>query len=212
MQPETMDHAIEIGGERYLRDAKGALIPISLVKPQHLLEDEVVRKVMRFARALSDQIGRFKGHTFEDLNGFQTLLEQEYGARAGGAKGNVTFQSFDGTQRVQVQIADQIAFGPELQAAKTLVDECLVEWGAESRAELRALVNRVFSVEKEGQINRAELFSLLRLEIEDARWQRAMAAIRDSIRITGTKAYVRFYERPSPDAAWRAVTIDLAAA
>jgi hypothetical protein len=212
MQPDAHDHAIELGGARYLRDAKGALIPIGLVKPQHLLEDEVVRKVMRFARDLSDQIARFKGHTFEDLNGFQSLLEQEYGARAGGAKGNVTFQSFDGTLKVQVAIADQIAFGPELQAAKTLVDECLVEWGAESRAELRALVNRVFSVEKEGQINRAELFSLLRLEIEDERWQRAMGAIRDSIRITGTKAYVRFYERPAPDAAWRAVTIDMAAA
>jgi hypothetical protein len=212
MQPDAHDHAIELGGARYLRDAKGALIPIGLVKPQHLLEDEVVRKVMRFARDLSDQIARFKGHTFEDLNGFQSLLEQEYGARAGGAKGNVTFQSFDGTLKVQVAITDQIAFGPELQAAKTLVDECLVEWGAESRAELRALVNRVFSVEKEGQINRAELFSLLRLEIEDERWQRAMGAIRDSIRITGTKAYVRFYERPAPDAAWRAVTIDMAAA
>jgi hypothetical protein len=210
MQPETS--IIEIAGQRYMRDAKGALIPINLVKPQHLLEDEVVRKVMGFARELSDQIARFKGHTFEDLNGFQSLLEQEYGARAGGAKGNVTFQSFDGTQRVQVQIADQIAFGPELQQAKKLVDACLIEWGAESRAEIAALVNRVFNVEKEGQINRAELFSLLRLEIEDERWQRAMAAIRDSIRVTGTKAYLRFYERAASDAPWRAVTIDLAAA
>lgn len=203
---------VEIEGSRYMRDAKGALIPLSAIKPQHQLEDETVRKVMGYARDLSAQIARFKGHTFEDLNGFQSLLEQEYGARAGGAKGNVTFQSFDGCMKVQVQIADQIDFGPELQAAKKLVDVCLVEWGAESRSELRALVNRVFSVEKEGQINRAELFSLLRLEIEDERWKSAMNAIRDSIRITGTKSYVRFYERIAPDAPWRAITIDLAAA
>jgi len=52
---------------------------------------------------------------------------------------------------------------------------------------------------------------LLRVGIEDARWQQAMAAIRDSIRVIGSKTYIRFYERPSPDAAWRAVTIDLAA-
>lgn len=204
--------AIEIEGRRYMRDAKGALIPIETIKPQHALEDEVVRKVMGFARDLSAQIARFKGHTFEDLNGFQSLLEQNYGAKAGGAKGNVTFQSFDGLMKVQVQIADQLAFGPELQAAKKLVDACLVEWGAESRPELRALVNRVFAVEKEGQINRAELFSLLRLDIEDARWVSAMEAIRDSIRIIGTKSYVRFYEKAAADAAWRAVTIDLAAA
>lgn len=203
---------IEIAGKPYMRDAKGSLVPLDLVKPQHKLEDEMVRKIMGFARDLSSQIARFKGHTFEDVNSFQSLLEQEYGARAGGAKGNVSFQSFDGTMKVQVAIADQIDFGPELQSAKKLIDECLIEWGAQSREEIRALVNRVFSVEKEGQINRSELFSMLRLEIMDARWVSAMGAIRDSIRITGTKAYVRFYQRASSDAAWSHITIDLAAA
>ena len=206
------DATVELNGQTYMRDAKGNLVPEALVKPQHRLEDEVVRKVFGFATELSAQIARFKAHTFEDLNSFQSLLEQEYGARAGGAKGNVTFQSFDGLMKVTVQIADQISFGAELQVAKKLIDECLIEWGAESRPEIRALVNRVFSVEKEGQINRAELFGLLRLEITDERWLKAMEAIRDSIRVTGTKAYVRFYQRPAPDAAWQAVTIDLAAA
>ncbi len=203
---------VVLGENRYMRDARGALIPLENVRAQDQLEDEVVRKVMNFARDLSDQIARFKGHTFEDLNSFQTLLEQDYGAKAGGAKGNVTYQSFDGTLKVQVQIADQLSFGPQLQQAKRLIDECLIEWGAESRAEIRALVNRVFAVEKEGQINRSDLFGLLRLDIEDARWRNAMDAIRDSIRVTGTKAYLRFYERPNSAARWTAVTIDIAAA
>jgi len=210
------DHAengrVTIAQREYLVAPNGALIPVETVKAQHLLEDEMVRKIMGFARELSAQIMRFKAHTFEDVNAFQSLLEQEYGARAGGAKGNVTFQSHDGTMKVQVAIADQIAFGPELMQAKKLIDECLIEWGAQSHEAIRALVNRVFSVEKEGQINRGELFSLLRLDVQDERWSRAMDAIRDAIRVTGTKAYVRFYERPAPDAAWKAITIDLAAA
>lgn len=210
--PKPVTPIIELEGKQYLRDAKGALMPVETIKPQHRLEDETVRKVMHFARALSEQIARFKAHTFEDLNAFQSLLEQEYGARAGGAKGNVTFQSFDGTMKVQIQIADQISFGPELQQAKKLIDECLLEWGAQSHEAIRALVNRVFSVEKEGQINRAELFSLLRLDIGDERWLRGMAAIRDAIRVTGTKAYVRFYERSASDAPWRHINLDLAAA
>lgn len=203
---------IELDGKRYMRDAKGSLVPLGLIKAQHLLEDEAVRKIMRFATDLSAQVFRFKGHTFEDLNALQSLFEQQYGARAGGPKGNVTFRSFDDTMRVEVKIADLIEFGAELQAAKKLVDECLVEWGAESHEALRALVNRVFSVEKEGQINRAELFSLLRMEVEDERWQRAMDAIRDSIRVTGSKAYLRFRTRPDTSSAWSTVTIDLAAA
>lgn len=209
---DTTNPIVTIDGDDYMRDAKGALVPTDLIKPQHLLEDETVRKVMAFALDLSAQIARFKAHTFADLNAFQGLLEDQYGARAGGKKGNVTFQSYDGTMKVQVQIADQVSFGPELQQAKTLVDECLVEWGAESRPELRALVNRVFNVDKEGEINKAELFSLLRMEIEDPRWVSAMDAIRDAIRVTGTKEYVRFYRRPTSRDAWQPVTIDLAKA
>lgn len=203
---------IIVGGDEYLKDAKGALVPLSLVKPADKLQDETVRKVMFYAQALSDQVGRFKQHTFADLNAFQALLEQEYGARAGGAKGNVTFMSFDGLMKVQVQIADRIDFGPELQVAKKLIDQCLVEWGAESRPELRALINRVFSVEREGQINRAELMSLLRMDIRDDRWLRGMDAIRDAIRVVGTKEYVRFYRRSRVTDGWTAVTVDLAAA
>jgi len=52
----------------------------------------------------------------------------------------------------------------------------------------------------------------LRVEIADERWQRAMDAVRDSIRILGSKAYLRFQERPSPEAPWLTITIDLAPA
>jgi len=205
------DGPVVVGGKAYMQDAKGALVPLGLVKPVDKLMDETVRKMIGFARDLSAQIARFKGHCFDDLGSFQALIAQEYGASVGGAKGNVSLVSYDGCLKVQFQVSDLIAFGPELQAAKTLVDACLNEWSAGSRDEIRAIVNRAFNVDKEGRINRAELFMLLRVGIEDARWQQAMAAIRDSIRVIGSKTYIRFYERPSPDAAWRAVTIDLAA-
>lgn len=201
---------VEVGGARYMHDAKRNLVPVETIRPADLLMDETVRKITGFARELSAQIARFKGHTFEDVNGLQALIAQEYGVTVGGKKGNITLMTFDGCQKVQVQVADLIEFGPELQAAKALIDECLSDWSADSRVELRALVNKVFNVDKEGQINRAELFMLLRVEIEDERWQRAMEAIRDSIRVIGSRTYVRFYERDAPDASWRAISIDLA--
>lgn len=201
---------IDVNGKPYLHDAKGNLVPVETVKPTDLLMDETVRKITGFARELSAQMARFKGHTFEDVNSLQALFRQEYDAPLGGAKGNITLTTFDGLQRVQVQVADLIEFGPELQAAKALIDECLVDWSADSHAALRALVSRVFSVEKEGHINRAELFMLMRFEIDDERWVRAMKAIRDSIRVIGSKAYVRFYERGAADEPWQTISIDLA--
>ncbi|WP_150526256.1 DUF3164 family protein [Roseibium sediminis] len=206
------DGVQDIGGKQYMVDAKGNLVPLELVKPQDKLEDETVRKIMKFASELSAQIARFKGHTFTDLGEFDALLEQEYGEQRGGKKGNRTYMSFDGCQKVTVQVADYIDFGPQLQTAKTLIDECLIEWAADSRPEIRAIVTRAFNTDKEGQINRSEIFMLLRLEIEDQRWQRAMGAIRDAMRVTGSKTYVRFYQRKAPDAEWQSVTIDLAKA
>lgn len=210
-KPE-IGHITEVNGRSYMTDAKGALVPVETVKPVDMLMDETVRKIMGYARDLSAQIARFKGHTFEDVNSFQALIDQEYGAKVGGKKGNITLSSYDGLMKVQVQVADLIEFGPELQAAKKLIDECLIEWSGDSRSEIRALVNRVFQVDKEGQINRAELFMLLRVAIEDERWNSAMEAIRGSIRIIGSKTYIRFYERDRPDARWQSVTIDLASA
>ncbi len=213
---ETMEArpagVVEINNKLYMPDARGGYVPLELVKPQHQLEDQAVRTVISYALELSAQIARFKGHTFDDLSALDELLAEQYQVKRGGQKGNRTYQTHDGLMKIQVAMADQIDFGPELQQAKALIDECLKEWTDDGRAEIRAIVLRAFKVEKEGQINKAELFALLRLEIEDPRWKSAMAAIHDAIRITGAKQYFRFYTRPTPADRWTAVTIDLAQA
>lgn len=203
---------IDVNGKNYMTDAKGALMPVELIKPQHVLEDETVRKIMGFALALSAQVTRFKEHTYEDLGAFDALLEQEYGLTKGGPKGNRTYQSFDGLMKIEVRVNDLIDFGPELQIGKALLDECLTEWAEDSRPEVRALITKTFNTEKEAQVNRALLFTLLSLEVEDARWNRAMDAIREAIRIVGSKTYYRIQMRDAPDAPWTSVTIDLAKA
>jgi len=203
---------VEVNGRDYMPDAKGNLVPIETIKPADKLEDEMVRNIMGFARDLSDQIARFRGHTFTDLGEFDAMLEQDYELNRGGRKGNRSYRSYDGLLKVQVQVADFIDFGPQLQVAKQLIDECLNEWSENARPEIRAIITRAFNTDKAGQVNRAEVFMLLRLDIEDTRWQSAMNAIRDAMRVTGSKQYVRFYERPSITDKWNAVTIDLAKA
>ncbi len=209
---ELPDDRFMVGNAVYMRDARGALVPEELIKPADKLEHETVRRIMGFGIALSEQISRFKGHVFEDLGAFDALLAQDYGLTKGGPKGNRTYTSYDGLMRVSIRVADLIDFGPGLQTAKALIDECLNEWAADSRAEIRAIVTRAFNTDKEGQINRSEVFMLLRLDIADPRWQEAMRAIREAIRTVGSKTYVRLETREAPDAPWSAVTIDLARA
>src|SRR3546814_15019142 len=83
-----------------MADAKANLVPVEAIKPADLLMDETVRKITGFARDLSAQIARFKGHTFEDVNGLQALIAQEYGVTVGGRKGNITLTSRSEERRV----------------------------------------------------------------------------------------------------------------
>ncbi|NNG04752.1 MAG: DUF3164 family protein [Inquilinus sp.] len=194
----------------YMEDAKGRLWPEKSVKATDKLQDQLVRKIFGYADDLSAQIARFKIHTNADIRAFQDLIDEQYGAKIGGNKGNVTFTSFDGRLRVAVAIADNLEFGPELQAAKALIDECIEDWSEGANENIRALVNHAFQTDKAGNINRESVLSLRRMQVDDKRWQNAMQAIADSIRVVGSKQYIRIYSRPAADAKWQLVPLDLA--
>jgi Protein of unknown function (DUF3164) len=220
--PDVVDRAIqrtapaidtgitEIGDKQFMRDARNRFVPLELVKPEHKLEDQTVRSIVSFAEELSAQISRFRGHTFDDVTSFIELLAARYGATRGGRKGNITLTSYDGCLKVTVQVQEQLTFGPELQIAKQLVDACITDWSADSRPEIRALVEHAFQVDKEGRINRSALFALRRLDIDDEHWRKAMTALSDAIRVIGSKEYVRFHRRPNNQAPWEPIVIDLA--
>lgn len=217
--PPTGDGAVsppagqrDLDGVRYWTNSDGGLIPGTAVKATDKLQDELVRKIVGFALPLSAQVARFRQHSFDDVDIFVQLLEQEYGAKRGGSKGNLTFTSYDGLLKIVVAVSDTIVFGPELQTAKGIVDECLLEWSATSRDEIRTLITRAFDTDTQGRINRAGLLSLLRLDFTDERWKEAMRAIKDSIRTVGSKRYIRMYQRSHAQGRWEAITIDVSAA
>ena len=199
-----------VNGKVWMRNAKGGLDPLELVRPQDLLQDEIVRRLLARAEALSDQISEFRSQCFEEVAIFNELLAEQYGAKTRGVKGNQTLTTIDTTQRLQIQVSDIFTFGPELAAAKLLIDECLSEWTADSRAELRAIVDYAFQVDKEGQINRGRLLGLKLMAVADERWVRAMKAIADSMRVTGSKQYCRFHRRLNHLVGWTPVSLDAA--
>lgn len=210
--PDYHPGTVEVAGQMHMRDSRGALVPLTAIKPVDLLMDEVVRSLLGKASAQSAALIAFKADSFGQVRTFMDLLADHHGTKLGGTKGNVCLTSFDGLLQVRVQVADVIELGPELQVAKALIDQCLTEWASGSGAELRAIVNRAFSVEKEGQINRHELIRLMQVNITDERWVRAMEAIRSSMRVIGSREYIRFYRREHLKAEWQAVTLDLASA
>lgn len=191
-------------------DAKGARWPGHLVKPLDKLRTELVNGAVTRAKALQDTMKAFKADTMAEIAAFMDLAAAEYGTTMGGKKGNLTLRSFDGLREVTVQVADRLAFDERLQVAEKLVGECVADWSAEARPELKLLVQSAFKADKEGNVSTGAVLALRRINIDDDRWRRAMQAIADGIVSTGSKSYVRFYERDTPDGPARAISLDLA--
>lgn len=196
----------------YRADAKGRLVPPGLVRPADELEDATVRRILAFGVDLADQISRFKRHSYDDVAAFLECLGEEYNVqRKPGRRGNFTLQSYDGRAKVVLQVQDRIVFGPELQVARKLVDECIAEWSNGTRDEVVALLQGAFEPDRAGHISREAVFRLRRIDIDDPRWRQVRQAIDDAVRVVGTKAYMRLYLRGSATDAWRPVPIDIAA-
>ena len=195
----------------YWRDANGRLVPEAKVKDIDKLRTQVVAKLCNVARTQRAALQEVKRAAFDDVAALVAISLEQYGIKTGGDKGNVTLVSFDGLFKVQRHMHEHIVFGEQLMAAKALIDLCVKSWAAGASDNIMALVNHAFQTDKEGRINTGRVLSLRRLDIADPQWRAAMDAIADSMTTASTTAYIRFYERSSPDAPWRAITLDLAA-
>jgi hypothetical protein len=193
-----------------MTDSKGRRVPEDMVKPVDKLRDQTVRAVVEKAFAAREALGAFKAEAWRDIRTFLELSAGEHGVSRGGGKGNVSLATYDGRYKLCVAVNDTIQFNEKLQVAKTLIDNCIRRWSDGSRSEIKLLAEDAFYVDKQGNINKNRILGLRRLAIEGAEWREAMKAIAESIQITSTKTYIRFYERRE-DGSYVQIPLDAAA-
>ncbi len=194
----------------FRQDGQGRLIPESMIKPIDIERDHLVNQLVDRASALSGKLTEFKAAAFGDIKAFIELSFEQYGAKVGGKKGNVTLISFDGRYKIQLAVQESIALDERLQAARSLIDECLREWTQGARPEVVTLVNDAFRADTKGEIRTARVLALRRLEIADERWQRAMTAIGEACQVVGSKSYIRIYERVGDTDQYQPISLDIA--
>ncbi|RCW62607.1 uncharacterized protein DUF3164 [Marinobacter nauticus] len=197
--------------DQFRRNAKGHLVPVEQIKDIDRLRDDLVQEVIGKVMALQEEMRRVKSEISTEVEAFLELSAREYDTNYGGKKGNVTLSSFDGQYRIVRAVADHLAFDERLQVAKELIDQCIHEWTAGSSSEVQALVEHAFQTDSAGKISTARVLGLRSLNIKNEKWQQAMQAIMDSIQVTGSKSYLRFYERQGEDGAYRQISLDVAA-
>lgn len=194
----------------YMKDSQGRLVPVESIKQIDLERNQLVLELASNAEKLAKLISTFKVKCLGDIGSFVELSAEQYGIKTRGDGNTVTLMSFDGSIKIQRSVEESVGFDERLQAAKALVDECIRDWSSDSRFELKTIISDTFQVDKRGRINTQRILSLRKLNIEDERWQRAMHAIGESLVVTNSKAYVRFYFR-QPDGSYKHMPLDLAA-
>jgi predicted protein tyrosine phosphatase len=181
--------------EGYMRDAQGRLHPLTMVRPEDKQRDALVRDLYAKFLALRACCTHFRATADADIDAHLELAQERYQVKRGGQVGNLVLSSFDGAIRVVRAVDKLIAFTDEIHAAKTLIFACVAEWVKDARPELAKIADEAFRTDKQGHLSADRILSLLRWDIADERWQRAMQAIKDSIQVQSTRTYLRFYKR-----------------
>lgn len=179
----------------YWQSADGSLVPVALVKPVDKDRTVMVTDLCEAAKEASAALLAFKLSSMQAVQDFVDRSLSDYKVKYGRVKGNVTLVSFDGRFKIIRQMQESIVFDERLQAAKKLIDECIQRWSKGSNANIKALVNNAFQVDKSGSVSTARVLGLRNLQIDDEQWAQAMTAINDSMQVASTKSYIRFYER-----------------
>jgi hypothetical protein len=196
--------------EKFMTDSQGRQVPVDMVKDIDKLRDQTVRRIADEAVQMKSVLADFKNRIREDILSFVEKSAGQYGVKWGGRKGNISLTTYDGQFKLVIAMNDNITFDERLQVARELIGKCLDKWSKGARAEIRLLVNDAFQVDKTGKISTARVLGLRRLDIKDADWQKAMTAITESLQITGTKQYLRVYERDA-NGEYQMIPLDVAA-
>lgn len=196
--------------DAYKTNGQGHLVPIETIAQIDLARDDLVMEIVAKAKALQEDMRKFKEQMMGDIAAFVSLSAEKYQAHIGGTKGNITLSSYDGKYRVSRRIADSITFDERLHIAKELIDKCILRWSEGSNPQIRALVQHAFQTDKTGKINTSRVLGLTRLDIVDPDWANAMQAIRDAIQVVSSKAYVTVHERVGDSDNFRQISLDIA--
>ncbi|WP_448680545.1 DUF3164 family protein [Pseudomonas nicosulfuronedens] len=194
----------------FVKNALGHLVPEDQVREHDKLRDQVARELAAAALSLSGALEAYKSKALKDIADLISISLERYGVTIGGEKGNATFYTYDGEFKIERAYSDRITFTEEILAAKALIDACIIEWSEGANGHLRVLVERAFRANRQGQIKTSDVLSLLRVEIDDPSWKRAMQALRDSIQVIGSAVYVRIYKREGMTDRYQPISLNIA--
>jgi len=185
-------------------DPEGIEVPVKYIKPEDQKRDEMVTGVFQIIEKLEKDIEKARENTQKLVNEYLEATAANYGEKW---QGNAELRDFSHEYKIEIQNSKRIAFDEKLQIAKTKIDECVKKWSQNTSGKIKLIIDKAFRTDKQGKIDTKLVLGLRDIEIDDDEWKEAMELIANSVTITGSKQYIRFY-RKKEDGTFESVKLD----
>jgi len=206
MKSETNNKTKTMG---VMIDGCGVAVPLAYVSAYDKARDRRVRKILSQAFKLRLMLERFMQETLSSMSELAALRDP----KKFGIKGNFQCSSFDGLQQVEISQNYNIFLDERVATARDkmlgYVDRVLGRVNPKDAAALHVIIETSFRVGANGMLSKGKVFQLLAMNINDDDWRQAQELLRQSIKPSKGKQYLRVYSRPDHNHPWKQILLDL---
>lgn len=190
-----------------MKDWNGNLIPLKYVPQFDRERDRVARRVLERYQKARKVLEAVVADSLAEIDGLMKLKEKL------GVKGNFQLQSFDGCIQVSIRQQYNIMLDERVARARELmldyVNGILAEVKGVDVTVLRRLIETAFRANRQGVLPTTKIFELMRMEVEDARWNEARKLLQDAIKPQRGKRYLACETRKSTQGDFRPISLNL---
>lgn len=177
-----------------VRRPDGSYVDVNDLPPRQMLAHELVMSAFPQAEDLNEQLIALKLHMLTEMRAYRDVMLQDFDLDVTGKEGGFSIKSADGLRMVKLEFKKHVSFGPELLAAKELIDQFLnLELENTNSEVIRDIVTDAFKLNSKGRLNTDGILGLRKHNWDHPIWKRAMDAIDEAICRDSSTTYVRFY-------------------
>lgn len=191
-----------------MRDSNGQDVPVKYVSAYDKLRDKITRRIQARFRKARAALEAVVSESIADLDELAKCKESL------GAKGNFQARSFDALIQVSIRQQYNILLDERVVRARELmlgyVEGVLTKIGGNDAQALKLIVAEAFKANAQGFLPTGKIMSLLRMEIDNADWREAKKILQDAIKPQKGKRYLACEVRPSTQADFRQIRLDIA--
>lgn len=172
----------------------GSYVSLAEVEPRHALAHDLVMRNFAVAETVNEEMAELKKNALSEMRAYREMMLTDYDTKVGGKEGNLSLPSLCGRYLMKLTVSKHVTFGPELEAAKALIDRFFEqELNKGGSVAIREVVEKVFKVNSKGRLDTYGILGLREHRFDDPLWQRAMDAIDDAICRDSSTTYLNFY-------------------